>query len=367
MGSSEMGSAADSGSSEPGADKQAKATEAAPGAAASDAAKDAAKDATKDAAGAKARPGSSLILIPPVTRTSDGPQPGAAPAGDPLGAAQRHPRTSAGTFGAAAAERLRAMKDKGWRYAAPAALGFCLFGAGLATGGQFFGAAKIDSGTTGGVGGAKLLQVSTDQSETRHLIKKLGDEVHALQTRVDGLRSGTQSATPDDVRALKKSLDGLRASLDATKVETGAAIALLSAKVDHFQRGESKPQPLVDKPIQSDHPAGAPTTTASVNHPPPPHAGEIQTALATPAVPKEPAPAVPPAAADPKKKPQQLLVDWVVRDVYRGVALIDGPDGSIEVGRGDPIPGAGTVESIEHRNGGWVIVTSRGIVGSVRE
>ena len=33
----------------------------------------------------------------------------------------------------------------------------------------------------------------------------------------------------------------------------------------------------------------------------------------------------------------------VVRDVYRGVALIDGPDGTIEVSKGDMIPGAGTV------------------------
>ncbi|MEI9914568.1 MAG: hypothetical protein WDN29_00700 [Methylovirgula sp.] len=37
--------------------------------------------------------------------------------------------------------------------------------------------------------------------------------------------------------------------------------------------------------------------------------------------------------------------DWVVRDVYRGIALVEGPQGAVEVMPGDTLPGAGTVRA----------------------
>ena len=45
----------------------------------------------------------------------------------------------------------------------------------------------------------------------------------------------------------------------------------------------------------------------------------------------------------------QLITNWVVRDVYAGVALVESPHGSMEVTPGEIIPGAGTVKSIERR------------------
>jgi hypothetical protein len=54
-----------------------------------------------------------------------------------------------------------------------------------------------------------------------------------------------------------------------------------------------------------------------------------------------------------------------VRDVYRGVALIQSPRfGLIEVEPGDVIPGIGRVESIRKQDGHWVVATSRGIIAS---
>lgn len=75
-----------------------------------------------------------------------------------------------------------------------------------------------------------------------------------------------------------------------------------------------------------------------------------------------------PAGAEPQSamtevKPQpRLLTNWVVRDVYDGIALVEGPEGALEVMPGDTIPGAGTVRSIERRGGGWIVLTSRGLV-----
>jgi hypothetical protein len=58
----------------------------------------------------------------------------------------------------------------------------------------------------------------------------------------------------------------------------------------------------------------------------------------------------------------QLITNWVVRDVHDGIALVESPRGSIEVAPGEIIPGAGTVESIERRGGGWIVITSRGLI-----
>ncbi len=317
--------------------------------------------AAKDAAGAKPRPGSSLILIPPVTRKTE-----EAPSSRPHMASEAAASASAATFTADHGAKRRFPKEGWLRYAAPAALGFCLFGVGIATGGQFFGTtASVNAAAPAAVGGPKGVQAAVDQTEMRRLTKKLGDEIHALQTRVEALHVAVQNATPEDVRGLKKGLDGLRASLDAAKAETSASIAQLSAKVDRLQREEAKLQQPVDKASHGERLAGAPATTASITHAAAPHGAAVETALVGPVLPKGQAQPLAPAA-EPKKK-LQLLVEWVVRDVYEGVALVDGPDGSVEVARGDSIPGAGTVQSIERKNGGWIIVTSRGIVGSVRD
>jgi hypothetical protein len=62
-----------------------------------------------------------------------------------------------------------------------------------------------------------------------------------------------------------------------------------------------------------------------------------------------------------------LISNWVVRDVYNGVALVESPRGSIEVVPGDIIPGAGTVKSIERRGAGWVVIQNRGLVDSASD
>lgn len=323
----------------------------------------------------KPRPGSSLILIPPVTRRAENAQAGAS-------AKTADASASAAAFASARnAQKSRVSKGALLRYGIPAALAFCLFGAGIAAGGQFFGGHFLGGGAStpaataaapAAPAAAKVTHVATiDQTaELRHLTKKLSDEVHALQARVEAMRSAP-SASSDDVRSLKKSIDALRASFESQKAETGATIAVLASKVDRIQHEASRSQAPGDKIVHTEKPiVTAPITTASVSHPTSASHGTaatpVEAALATPATAKPQTQAATPAA-EPKKKPEKLLANWVVRDVYRGVALVEGPDGSFEVSRGDPIPGAGTVESIERRNGGWVLVTSRGIVASVRD
>lgn len=334
----------------------------------SDAAKETPKDISAEAL--KPRPGSSLILIPPVTRKAEGTQAGAGPKVD-----------AASSFTSARSARPssspRISKGTLLRYGIPAALGFCLFGVGIATGGQFFGGGSSVSAVTAAApapataGAGKVVHtaaVDQQTAELRRLTKKLTEEVHTLQARVESMHAGP-AASSEDIRSLKKSVEALRASFDSQKAETGATIAILSSKVDHLQHEAAARPQTNEHTAHNDKPASpAPATTASVTHPPAAQhaAASVETAMATPASAKAQTTIATPAV-EPKKKAEKLLANWVVRDVYRGVALVDGPEGTLEVSRGDPIPGAGTVESIERRNGGWVLVTSRGIVVSARE
>ena len=53
---------------------------------------------------------------------------------------------------------------------------------------------------------------------------------------------------------------------------------------------------------------------------------------------------------------------WVLRDVHRGTAFIEGRMGIIEVDQGDMVPGLGRVEAIRKQDGKWVVVTSKGLI-----
>jgi hypothetical protein len=64
---------------------------------------------------------------------------------------------------------------------------------------------------------------------------------------------------------------------------------------------------------------------------------------------------VPPPAGRPAE-------GWVVRDVRRGTALIEGRMGVIEVEQGDFVPGLGRVDAIRKQDGRWVVVTSKGVI-----
>ena len=71
-------------------------------------------------------------------------------------------------------------------------------------------------------------------------------------------------------------------------------------------------------------------------------------------------------ANGPKASRRNRGRGWVVRDVHRGTALIEGRMGIIEVEQGDLVPGLGRVDAIRKQDGRWVVVTSRGLITSGR-
>lgn len=204
------------------------------------------------------------------------------------------------------------------------------------------------------VAAAPKLAPDTGLADLHHENKALSDEVHKLQLRLAAL----QAQTPDDIRTLKKTIEGLQASLDSQQADFKVQIAQLTARLDHLHEGARVSTAKADaaridaKAIQATLDRAARDDAASDP------TGTIPSDTAR----AERAHQLTLASAEGARHTPQLLSDWVVRDVYHGIALVQGPQGAVEVVPGDVLPGAGTVRAIERRGDGWIVLTSRGFV-----
>ena len=218
-----------------------------------------------------------------------------------------------------------------------------------------------------------VVQESAEGTEAQ-----MADELRALKASVEALRAG-QSQSQMDALAL----EGLKTRLDAVKNETSASIADFAEKLQQLQREhEAKFAQLFERLDRLEHQIAGSLTTAplgaaSVQRAP--RARKPAQTVATP--PKPPAeyargermeggrwdafePSQFPAGPGMRRSRPQLMTNWIVRDVYDGIALVESPQGAVEVAPGEVIPGAGRVISIERRGAGWIVITNRGLVDS---
>jgi hypothetical protein len=72
---------------------------------------------------------------------------------------------------------------------------------------------------------------------------------------------------------------------------------------------------------------------------------------------------LPDAIPFPETKPD-TIEGWIVRDVFGGTAILEGPDGAWRAARGDTIPRVGTVESIVRWGNRWIVVTNAGLIST---
>jgi hypothetical protein len=93
---------------------------------------------------------------------------------------------------------------------------------------------------------------------------------------------------------------------------------------------------------------------------------------APPASAAPPAPPVAEAAAReeapaPKPSKNEPVDGWVLREVYKGAALVESRNRRLyEVMPGGILPGVGKVEAIERRGARWVVLTDKGFIGTYR-
>ena len=242
-------------------------------------------------------------------------------------------------------------------------------------------------------------------AELRSANERMARDVDALRTELGTLRTALrQDRTPDQLRALAGELDGVKAGLSTVKGETTTAIAALSGKIDKSQREtDAKVQHLAASgPLERQGVDTASTGSLAPNEMKLAEVKSVQAQSAqaqpvqtrpSPPVPSHasiPVPVAKPAAAtrlasaeeghkDDVRKDEvrrtlderagdeaaakpAILPGWVVREVYQGVALIEGRRGALEVVPGVSIPGAGIVKSIDRRGNGWTVTTTKGLL-----
>ena len=244
--------------------------------------------------------------------------------------------------------------------------GCLLLAAGLGWGaGAHLGASPPPAPKVAALQKSDVAQLVGQSEATQRLeTRQLADEVRALKSGLSVMQASLDRGRPaEDVKAFKASVEALRQGLDAAKSDTSGALAQLSGKLDRADQGTA--QKLVqiaerlDRLARTSDPKADqkpdPMPVGSIAPVPPPRPATVQPLLA---------PSQPPAKtaeAQPLKAP---IPGWVLRDVYDGVALVEGRDGYREVSVGQAIPGAGKVEAIERRGRRWVLVTSLGFIGS---
>lgn len=182
--------------------------------------------------------------------------------------------------------------------------------------------------------------IAPARSEVRAASDMVGHAAAALATLRAELESVRTSAARTDP-ALEQRLDQLAAKVESVEGETKAAVAEfesaqkeaaaklrdLAARLDRFER-----QALAPAPSSGTLAKAQPKATAAKTE----------------------------AGAGGKRPP--VIRNWIVRGVADGFALVEGSAGAFEVAPGAILPGAGRVTAIERRAGGWIVITSRGVI-----
>lgn len=179
-----------------------------------------------------------------------------------------------------------------------------------------------------------------DQAQAQTQVQSRAQELQASVARIDAdvlaLKASVEHTSKVAMGQFNRASDRLD-KLEKAQAEPAAKLARLSDTVDKLRAA----QPTA--PAAAAKEANKETT------------GSITVAAAAP---------VPMPVPSPKPEVGRLptVEGWVLRDVSRGGALIEGRQGLYEVYAGDPVPGLGRVDAIRRQDGRWVVVTSKGLI-----
>ncbi len=271
----------------------------------------------------------------------------------------------------------------------PVSYGVLAAGVAVLLGGGFVAGAQL---LTGGAPVARVAQAAP-ADPTAVLLHHVEDEVRSMKVGLDALRANPENGRQDDaIRALKRSVDTLKQDVETVRSATGGAVAQLGAKIDKLDRDPgpklAEISARLDRLDQNPGPKLAEIVARidRLDRDPPAKLSEVTSRLerierqissGTPtgaigAATRGPTSAlnvplptpVPAAAPDVKASPKPATIEgWLLRDVYGGVALVEGREGRLrEVSPGEFVPGVGEIRSIERRGRSWVVVTSRGLI-----
>jgi hypothetical protein len=151
-------------------------------------------------------------------------------------------------------------------------------------------------------------------------------------------------ALKENVVQARVELAALKLSIDSANRNTGAQLGRISERIDRVERSQAEPAAKLTKALDT-----------------------LERLSRGEAASKDVTGSVVPAASGLNQPAKPAAVEgWVVRDVYRGTALIEGRMGVIEVDQGDVVPGLGRVDAIRKQDGRWVVVTPKGLIMPAR-
>jgi hypothetical protein len=168
----------------------------------------------------------------------------------------------------------------------------------------------------------------------------LETSVARIDADVVALKAGVEHTSKMGMSQFNKTSDRLD-KLEKAQAESSAKLAKL---------GETVEKPHVTPPatpVAAATPQAAKEVTGTITPPAP-----AQTATATASK----------ADAKPEVGRLPVIDSWVLQDVSRGGALIEGRQGVYEVYAGDVVPGLGRIDAVRRQDGRWVVVTSRGLI-----
>jgi hypothetical protein len=193
-------------------------------------------------------------------------------------------------------------------------------------------ALAIVAGALGGaLATAALLHVAGDDAAAGS--HRGVDASARIDADILALRAGLEHASKLGMSQFNKTSDRLD-KLEKAQAEPAAKLARLSEAVDKLRAA----------------PAAAAVPVAAV-----PATVKEVTGSVSPG-------AAPASASKPEVARLPTVEGWVLRDVARGGALIDGRQGIYEVYAGDFVPGLGRIDAVRRQDGRWVVVTSKGLV-----
>jgi len=167
----------------------------------------------------------------------------------------------------------------------------------------------------------------------------LESQMARIDADIVALKAGVEHTSKMGLSQFNKTSDRID-RVEKAQIEPAAKLAKLSEAVEKLR---AVPAPAT---VAAATPAAAKDVTGSITPP----------ATAAAAAP------VPLPAPKPEIARLPTVEGWVIRDVGRGGALIEGRRGIFEVYAGDPVPGLGHVEAIRRQDGKWVVVTSKGLI-----
>jgi hypothetical protein len=174
-------------------------------------------------------------------------------------------------------------------------------------------------------------------------IRNLRDNVAQLRRQVSGV---------------SENLDGLRTAVDLSSKATNDRFGRFADNLDRIERVGSASTAKLDKLAQAQPPAPA-SAPASVT--------SQSQGQATPMMAQAPATEITGSVPPPAAAPRKAIKGWSVRQAYEGIAILQGPDGVIEVVLGQQVPGLGRIEEIRNENGRLIVLSSAGAIMSGRK